>query len=50
MTKYFVRACMCVRVRTKTIRTYGTGLVIVSLKATLGFPITQGQLYSLSIL
>lgn len=30
--------------------TYGTGLVTVSLKATLGFPITQGQLYSLSIL
>lgn len=30
--------------------TYGTGLVTVSLKATLGFPITHGQLYSLSIL
>lgn len=32
------------------IQTYGTGLVMVSLKATLGFPITQAQLYSLSIL
>lgn len=31
-------------------QTYGTGLVIVSLKATFGFPITQGQLYSRSIL
>lgn len=30
--------------------TYGTGLVTVSLKATLGFPITHWQLYSLSIL
>lgn len=30
--------------------TYGTELVTVSLKATLGFPITHGQLYSLSIL
>lgn len=32
------------------VSTYDTGLVIVSLKATLGFPITQGQLYSRSIL
>lgn len=30
--------------------TYGTEPVTVSLKATLGFPITHGQLYSLSIL
>lgn len=30
--------------------THVTGLVTVSLKATFGFPITQGQLYSLSIL
>lgn len=34
----------------REISTYDTGLVIVSLKATLGLPITQGQLYSLSIL
>ena len=38
---------MCVY---QEIRTYGTAPVIVSLKATLGFPITQRQLYSLSIL
>lgn len=37
--------CMC-----REIGTYDTGLVIVSLKATLGLPITQGQLYSRSIL
>lgn len=40
--------CLCVFAL--EINTYGTGLVIVSLKATLGFPITQGQPYSLSIL
>ena len=40
-----VSSCMC-----REISTYDTGLVIVSLKATLGLPITQGQLYSLSIL
>lgn len=38
----FLHVCNC--------RTYGTALVTVSLKATFGFPITHGQLYSLSIL
>lgn len=32
------------------VHTYGTGATMLSLKATLGFPITQGQPYSLSIL
>lgn len=32
------------------LHTYGTGAVMVSLKATFGFPVIQGQPYSLSIL
>lgn len=42
--------CVLVKIKCVNINTYDTGLVIVSLNATLGFPITQAQLYSLSIL
>lgn len=47
--KQFIQTVFSVCV-SQEMSTYNTGLVIDSLKATLGFPITQGQLYSLSIL
>lgn len=50
---YFSLNKLCIQTTASVcacVSTYDTGPVIVSLKATLGFPITQGQLYSRSIL
>lgn len=51
INKADIRQCVrCHDVYMCVCKTYVTALVTVSLKATFGFPITHGQLYSLSIL